>query len=140
MKLGLPGWMRSSASTQMPLVSFRDWYSMSCPSTFLLATVKMLLLCSLLLTASGGQRHPQSVTGEGLGAGEGQYGWSEGCSGVLPALRGQSLIWNWASFSLGMSFHVARNICRSEGKGDKRWDPDKLVAPLSNTEQEMGLP
>lgn len=24
-KLGLPGWMRSSASTQMPLVSFRDW-------------------------------------------------------------------------------------------------------------------
>lgn len=25
MKLGLPGWMRSSASTQMPLVSLRDW-------------------------------------------------------------------------------------------------------------------
>lgn len=24
-KLGLPGWIRSSASTQMPLVSFRDW-------------------------------------------------------------------------------------------------------------------
>lgn len=24
-KLGLPGWIRSSASTQMPLVNFRDW-------------------------------------------------------------------------------------------------------------------
>lgn len=36
----------------------------------------MLLLCSLLLTASGGQKAPQSVTGEGLGAGEGQWdGW-----------------------------------------------------------------
>lgn len=31
-----------------------------------------------------------------------------------PALRGQSLIWNCASFSFGMSFQVARNICRSE--------------------------
>lgn len=33
-----------------------------------------------------------------------------------PALREQSLIWNWASFSLGMSFQVARNICRSAAR------------------------
>lgn len=55
-------------------------------------------------------------------------GWGR-YSGVLPELRGQSLIWNWASFSLGMSFHVARNICRSRGGGEQeRWDPDKLEA------------
>uniref|UniRef100_A0A6B0U9C3 Putative secreted protein n=1 Tax=Ixodes ricinus TaxID=34613 RepID=A0A6B0U9C3_IXORI len=36
----------------MPLVSFRDWYSMSWPSTFLLAIVKMLLFCSFWETWS----------------------------------------------------------------------------------------
>lgn len=40
---------------------------MSWPSTFLLATVKMLLPCSRLLAASGGQKAPWSATGEGLG-------------------------------------------------------------------------
>lgn len=69
-----------------------------------------------------GSEGPQSVTGEGLGAGEGQWDGCGGCAGVLPALRGQSLIWNWASFSLGMSFHVARKTCRSGRKGEGRWD------------------
>lgn len=51
-KLGLPGWILSSASTQIPLVSFSDWQSMSWPSTFRLATVKMLLLRSFCDTVS----------------------------------------------------------------------------------------
>lgn len=38
-----------------------------------------------------------------------------------PALRGQSLMWNWASFSFGMSFQVARNICRSGGGDTSRY-------------------
>lgn len=51
--------------------------------------------------------------GAGAGTCQGQHGsWDWASS---PALRGQSLIWNWASFSLGMSFHVARNICLSAG-------------------------
>lgn len=88
---------------------------MSWPSTFLLATVKMLLLCSRLLTASGGHKVRNGGSGaQGWGQGTGQHGQVQG-SEVLPALRGQSLIWNWASFSFGMSFHVARNICRSAG-------------------------
>lgn len=45
---------------------------MSWPSTFLLATVKMLLLCSRLLTASGGQKAPQVSVGRAWGIGKGQ--------------------------------------------------------------------
>lgn len=55
-----------------------------------------------------------------------------------PVLSGQSLIWNWASFSLAMSFHVARNICRSAGWGE-RWPLNRLW-PLGTTWQEWVLP
>ena len=51
-KLGLDGAILSSASTLMPLLSLRDWYSMSWPSTLRLAMVKMLLFRSFCDTVS----------------------------------------------------------------------------------------
>lgn len=49
---------------------------MSWPSTFLLATVKMLLLCSLLLTASESEKGaPSQWWGRAEGTGKGQCGW-----------------------------------------------------------------
>lgn len=52
-----------------------------------------------------------------VGTGERMSGMG-GAGEASPVLSGQSLIWNCASFSLGMSFHVARNICRSTGEED----------------------
>lgn len=54
-------------------------------------------------------------------------------------LSGQSLIWNCASFSLGMSFHVAKNICRSAGEEEGVRDGTPINCGLSITCQEMGL-
>lgn len=73
-------------------------------------------VAALQPTAHGlwGSKGPQSEMGRPGAQARGSMEWGRG-SGVLPAFRGQSLIWNWASFSLGMSFHVARNICRSGG-------------------------
>jgi len=49
---GLAGCILSSARTQIPLVSFSDWYNMSWPSTFLLAIVNTLLLRNFCDTVS----------------------------------------------------------------------------------------
>ena len=51
-KVGLEGCILSSANTHIPLVSFNDWYNMSCPSTFLLAIVKTLLFRNFWDTVS----------------------------------------------------------------------------------------
>lgn len=42
-----------------------------------------------------------------------RFSWRD-LTKYLPAFRWHSLIWYCSSFSLGMSFQVARNTCRSE--------------------------
>lgn len=51
-KWGFPGWIFSSFRTQIPFVSFRDWYNMSWPSTFRFAIVYTLFCCIFCTTAS----------------------------------------------------------------------------------------
>lgn len=70
-------------------------------------TALQLVACSLCGIRQPWKAHIQWVQGESE--------WNPGGWGASPVLSGQSLIWNWASFSLGMSFHVAKNICRSTG-------------------------
>lgn len=63
---------------------------------------------------------------------------------LLPELRWQSLTWNCDSLSLGMSFHVARNTCRSaDGETQKlhiksrSWDNRKVLIKKMQNMAEM---
>lgn len=126
----------------MPFVSFMDWYNMSWPSTVRFAMVKTLLACSLLEAASVERRSSkiwryirqwrdpiriQTRLQEEL-----LQKWK--CfrtMPLLPELRWQSLTWNCDSLSLGMSFHVARNTCRSADTKSAHqkqiWDNRKVL-------------
>lgn len=49
---GLPGWIFNSFRTHIPFVSFKDWYSISWPSTLRFAIVNTLFCCIFCTTAS----------------------------------------------------------------------------------------
>ena len=105
--LGFPGCIFSSAKAHTLLVNFIDWYTISCPSNVLFATVNALFCCILVDTPSINVYDRINW-----------FYWATKSIRFLvtpdqlitniPALHSQFSIVYCTSFCAGMSFHVAR--------------------------------